>query len=146
MLDLKRSKRLSDRVRVCPDESFNPEFRRILDSAGVKDATFHDLRRTCITEWLESGLKPHEVMALAGHSDVDTTMKYYVNTRSDLLDKARQASSEILNKKACCQIQPIWQHAKVNPEIQEQVLNLYHNLSYLIGATVLRLNLYSTLF
>ncbi|MBW8015076.1 MAG: tyrosine-type recombinase/integrase [Planctomycetes bacterium] len=67
-----------------------------MESAKVEHGTFHDLRRTCITEWLENGLQPHEVKELAGHSDIQTTMNYYTATRKNLLDKARRASSNAL--------------------------------------------------
>ncbi len=92
---LRKSNKLSDRVRKTPDENFRP-FERIKQRSGVRDATFHDLRRTCITEWLENGLQPHEVMQLAGHSSVDTTMRYYTATRQSLLERARTASHDAI--------------------------------------------------
>lgn len=95
VMRLKARSVLPDRVRRCPDENFKP-WRRIRKLAGIKHGTFHDLRRTCITEWLENGLEPHEAMRLAGHSDVETTMNYYVTTRRSLIDKARLASSRSL--------------------------------------------------
>jgi len=39
---------------------------RVFRKAGIEDGTFHDLRSTRITEWLEKGLLPHEVQKLAG--------------------------------------------------------------------------------
>jgi len=115
---LKEAGTLSDRLRVCPDENFTKPFERIVSRAGVKSGTFHDLRRTCITEWLESGLRPHEVMTLAGHSNIDTTMKYYVATRRELLDKARRASQSTLGPNS----------------------HLVTKSQTVIGVTVLRLN------
>jgi len=97
IMQLKARDRLSWRIRVCPDENWSKPFERILKRAEIT-GTFHDLRRTCITEWLENGLQPHEVMRLAGHSSIDTTMRYYVTTRRSLIDKARLASSECLGK------------------------------------------------
>ncbi len=35
---------------------------------------------------------PHEVQRLAGHSSIETTMKYYVGIRDEMIDKARHAS------------------------------------------------------
>jgi len=64
--------------------------------ASIKDADFHDIRKTCITEWLEQGLGPHEVQKLAGHSDINTTMDYYVEVRESLIDRARKASEKSL--------------------------------------------------
>jgi integrase len=95
-MESKRRGILKDRLRVTPDENWKEPFLRIKKRAGIKRGTFHDLRRTCITEWLESGLKPHEVMKLAGHADIETTMEYYVAIRKELTDKARQASESCL--------------------------------------------------
>ncbi len=45
----------------------------IREKAGIKTGTFHDLRRTAITNWFYEGLEITEVMRLAGHSKYDTT-------------------------------------------------------------------------
>ena len=87
---------LEDRIRRCPDENFSKPFDRIRRRAIVDEGTFHDLRRTCITEWLENGLLPHKVKELAGHASIETTMKYYVATRRALIDEAREASQKVL--------------------------------------------------
>ena len=68
------------------------------------DGTFHDLRATCITEWLENGMMPHEVQRLAGHASIDTTMNYYVGIREAMINRARQASSAALNDKSWCRL------------------------------------------
>jgi len=94
-MQLKVRGQLSWRIRVCPDENWSKPFERILKRAEIT-GTFHDLRRTCITEWLENGLQPHEVMRLEGHSNIETAMRYYVTTRRSLIDKAGLASSESL--------------------------------------------------
>ena len=91
--------RLSDGMRRCPDNNFSRTFRDMCSRAKVSGVTFHDLRRTCITEWYEAGLEWHEGMKLAGHSDVKTTIKYYVASRDTLVDKARRASQKMLRKK-----------------------------------------------
>ena len=39
---------------------------------------------------------PHEVQRLAGHSSIETTMKYYVGIRDSMIGRARQASSAAL--------------------------------------------------
>ena len=58
---------------------------------GIKKGTFHDLRRTAITNWFYAGLEITEVMRLAGHSKYETTLKYYLSVKDDLVDRARQA-------------------------------------------------------
>jgi integrase len=95
---LKKAEKLSDRVAKCPDNNFRRSWLNICKKAGIENATFHELRATCITEWLEHGVMPHEVQRLAGHSSIDTTMNYYVGIRNDMIDKARRASQSALSK------------------------------------------------
>ena len=97
IIGLKNSGNLSDRVAKCPDSNFRRNWLLACKKAGVEKATFHDLRATCITEWFEHGLMPHEIQRLAGHSSIETTMRYYVGIRESMIDRARQASSEALN-------------------------------------------------
>lgn len=47
--------------------------------------TPHDMRRTAVTRWLQSG-DPRVAQALAGHENIQTTMGY---ARDDLTDKMR---------------------------------------------------------
>jgi integrase len=91
---------LIDRVAKCPDNNFRRNWNLICKRACVENATFHDLRATCITEWFERGMMPHEIQKLAGHSSIETTMKYYVGYRETIIDRARQASSAALNGKS----------------------------------------------
>lgn len=87
---------LIDRVAKCPDNNFRRNWLHLCKKAGIDDLTFHDLRATCITEWFEQGMMPHEVQRLAGHSSIETTMKYYVGIRDEMIDRARKASSAAL--------------------------------------------------
>ena len=66
-------------------------FGEIKKKAGVKVGTFHDFRRTAITNWFYEGLEITEVMRLAGHSKYDTTLQYYLAVKDGLVDKARRA-------------------------------------------------------
>ncbi len=73
--------------------------------AGVKRRTFHDIRRTAITNWFYQGLSIYDVMKLAGHSKFETTYKFYLQVKDGLLDRARKTtiytvSPELLQK--CC--------------------------------------------
>ncbi len=70
---------------------FTGMFNEIRTKAGIKKGTFHDIRRTAITNWFYAGLEITEVMRLAGHSKYDTTLKYYLSVSDDLVDRARQA-------------------------------------------------------
>ncbi len=97
MMQLKASDKLIDRVAKCPDSNFRRNWKVICKHAGIDDVTFHDLRSTCITEWFEQGMMPHEIQRLAGHSSIETTMKYYVGIRETMIGRAREASSAALN-------------------------------------------------
>ena len=96
LMGLKKSGKLTDRVAKCPDSNFRRNWLVIRRRAGITDITFHDLRATCITEWFEQGMMPHEIQKLAGHSSINTSMKYYVGIRESMIDRARLASSAAL--------------------------------------------------
>jgi integrase len=86
-------------------QNFNTQFNRIMAKAAVKKGTFHDIRRTAITNWLYQGLSIYDVMKLAGHSKFETTYKFYLQVKDGLLERARKAtthavSQELLQK--CC--------------------------------------------
>lgn len=70
-------------------------FKTICRKAGVGPYTFHDLRRSCITNWAQR-LPTHVVQRLAGHSDITTTQRYYLRVRDVDIDRAQQIQSELL--------------------------------------------------
>lgn len=71
---------------------FCHHFNKIRDLAGIRTGTFHDLRRTCLSNWIVQGLSLHEVKELAGHASIETTERFYLAVRKDVLDRARAAS------------------------------------------------------
>ncbi len=68
-------------------------FNEIRAKAGIKKGTFHDLRRTAITNWFHELKDITEVMELAGHSKYETTLEYYLATKDDLVKRARKATT-----------------------------------------------------
>lgn len=57
-------------------KNFRNEWKDILETAGIKDLRFHDLRRTAGT-WLgEDGVSQFEIMRVLGHSQVSATEHY----------------------------------------------------------------------
>lgn len=98
LMSLKARGELKYEVCKCPDGNFGRSWQTIFRKAGIEDGAFHDLRSTCITEWLEKGLMPHEVKELTGHADINTTMNYYVGIRESLFERARGASSAALGE------------------------------------------------
>ena len=97
LMALKGSGRLSDRLCKCPDANFRRIWASMCKRASVSDVDSHDLRRTCITEWIESGVRPYKVRRFAGHADLNTTMEYYVGIRSSVISRAKQASRKNLS-------------------------------------------------
>ena len=71
------------------------DFKAIVRSARIADATLHDLRRSCITHWARK-LRAPIVRELAGHADIRTTLKYYVSIRQEDLAEAREVSAKAL--------------------------------------------------
>jgi integrase len=43
---------------------------------GCSEFELHKFRRTCITTWLRNRIDPRTVMQYAGHSDLETTLRY----------------------------------------------------------------------
>ena len=80
-----------------PLNNFDRQFRSIRNHAGVAHGEFHDLRRTCLSNWFANGLKEFDVMRMAGHSSFETTRRFYLAIRRDLLDRTREASTASMN-------------------------------------------------
>ena len=81
-----------------PLNNFDRQFRSIRCRAGIDPGEFHDFRRTCITNWFANGLSEYEVMKMAGHASFETTRRFYLAVREDLVDRARAASSQALER------------------------------------------------
>jgi integrase len=75
-----------------PLSKFCHHFNKIRQLAGIEVGTFHDLRRTCLNNWVTQGLSLHEVKELAGHAGIETTERFYLAVRTDVVDRARAAS------------------------------------------------------
>jgi len=73
--------------------NFYRQFSTIQKKAGIrKKGTFHDLRRTALSNWFQQGCSEYDVMVLAGHSSFQTTHEFYLSLKKDYLDRARRAS------------------------------------------------------
>ncbi len=75
-----------------PLSKFCHHFNKIRRRAGIETGTLHDLRRTCLSNWVAQGLPLHEVKELAGHASIETTERFYLAVRADVVDRARAAS------------------------------------------------------
>ena len=97
ILQLRKEGKWNQRKASCPANNFRRQFQLILSHAGIDDGEFHDLRRTCITNWFRNGLSEFDVMTMAGHSSFETTRKFYLAIRNDLIEKTKSASSKALS-------------------------------------------------
>jgi len=62
---------------------------------GIEEFTLHDLRRSCITNWAKK-LPIQIVQKLAGHSNMETTRKYYLSVQETDMNLARQIQSKLM--------------------------------------------------
>jgi integrase len=76
--------------------NLNRRLATLRKRSGVEKFTFHDLRRSCITNWARA-LPAHVVQKLAGHSDLKTTQKYYLAVREADLEAAARAQASLLD-------------------------------------------------
>jgi len=64
-------------------------FADIVEEAGIKHCTLHDLRRTFVSHLARAGVNAALVQKLAGHSAIATTVKYYTGVMPDSLREAQ---------------------------------------------------------
>jgi integrase len=90
--ELRRTEQWTVEKGRSPLSKFCYHFNNIRRLAGIHTGTFHDLRRTCLSNWVIQGLSLHEVKELAGHAGIETTERFYLAVRKDVVDRARVAS------------------------------------------------------
>ena len=96
---------------VGPDLNKYP-FQIIRNKLGITDCRFYDNRATFMTELYYSGVKDDTLISLVGHKSIDTTKKYYVVEKSDVILKEK--------KKAMAKIESIL----ATPDMKEQLTQL----------------------
>lgn len=67
-------------------------FERFLKKEGFPNYSFHTLRKTFISKLINSGMSVYDVMTLARHRDLKTTLKHY--TAAELQRMGNQISSQ----------------------------------------------------
>ncbi len=72
-------------------------FKTLCRRAGVGPYALHDLRRSCITNWAKK-LPIHVVQQLAGHSDIQTTRRYYLSVQSQDVARAQSVQAAVLKR------------------------------------------------
>ena len=63
-------------------------FQEFLTRKGLPKVRFHDLRRSALSIMASQEVLPHDLMRIAGHSKIATTMEIYVDSKDDALDAA----------------------------------------------------------
>lgn len=63
--------------RPFPISETKTSFKSVARLAGLPDLRFHDLRRTFVTRQLGNGISTTFVAKVAGHAQIQTTMKHY---------------------------------------------------------------------
>lgn len=76
-------------------QNFSRDFQAIRRRAGVPKCTFHDLRKSYCTN-LAGKVPLHVVQELAGHADIRTTRKHYLQVQKEAVMAARRAVEEVL--------------------------------------------------
>ena len=74
--------------------NFRRSFIHIQKRAGIEQKTFHELRKTTLSNWLSNGMSEYDVMTLAGHSSFSTTHTFYLAVNRNLVDRAREATAD----------------------------------------------------
>ena len=57
-------------------DSIKKQHTAALQASGVQTFVIYSLRHTCLTRWAEGEMNPYELMRLAGHAELSTTMRY----------------------------------------------------------------------
>ena len=65
-------------------------FNKACQVAGIEGFRLHDARHTAITRWIEQGMPPMQVMAISGHTQMQTFARY-VNADKAALKRAAEA-------------------------------------------------------
>lgn len=75
-----------------PYTDIKKSWHKVLDSAGIENLRFHDLRHTVATRMVERGVDLLVVKDILGHTMIETTMRY-----AHPVPASRQAAIEVLN-------------------------------------------------
>lgn len=90
--ELENIRHISVGERPFPLTDIKNSFATARKLAGIKDLHFRDLRRTFVTRQLVNGASPMVVAKLAGHAQIQTTMKHYTSVG---VEEIRQINEQI---------------------------------------------------
>jgi integrase len=72
-------------------------FKGLLESAGLPEIRFHDLRHTCATLLLSKNVNPKIVSEMLGHATIAITLDTYSHILPNMRDQAAAAMEEALS-------------------------------------------------
>ena len=75
-------------------DSVNTSFKNACRDAGINDLNFHDLRHSAITRMIEAGMPPMQIMAISGHTQMNTFARY-VNADSNTVQRIAAAMNSL---------------------------------------------------
>ena len=82
---------VSARLKIV--NNFTRQFSEILKLASVKHGTFHDIRRTSLSNLIAQGVSEYHVMKIAGHAKFSTTHEFYLEVTGNILDQMSSVKS-----------------------------------------------------
>ena len=88
--ELENLRSISEGENPFPFSDIKRSFATAKRLAKIEDLHFHDLRRTAITRWMQQGTSLAFAGKFAGHSQLQTTMKHYTATDSDMIQEMNE--------------------------------------------------------
>jgi integrase len=79
-----------------PENLVRRSLKPLLERAGLPEIRFHDLRHTCVTLLLGSGVHPKLVQELMGHATIAMTLDTYSHFMPSMGDQTARAMEEAL--------------------------------------------------
>jgi len=78
-------------------EAFSRIFRKFRDRAGIKGSTFHDLRRTALTELGNTGATNAQIVKFSGHDIASKALKDYIQPDKEITREAAKRRWDKIN-------------------------------------------------
>lgn len=97
--ELEKLKEITQGENPFPFTDIKRSFATAKKLAKIDDLHFHDLRRTAITRWIQQGTSLAFAGKFAGHSQLQTTMKHYTATDSDMIRELNERMNNFHSQK-----------------------------------------------
>jgi integrase len=107
--ELYRVRQFTPGDRPFPFADFKRSWATAKRIAGIEDLHFHDLRRTALTRWQTYGIPLAMAGKMAGHTNTQTTMKYYTANDADMVGSFAERMNVI--------------HADTMPDVASELVN-----------------------